>query len=68
MEIYKQLRKYIEDKGLKQNIIAEKMGMSKSVFNAILNGNRTLYAEDLKAFCEVVNESADKFVFDNYKN
>lgn len=65
MKIYKALKKYIEDNGLKQNVIAEKMNMNKSIFNAILNGNRTLYAEDLKSFCETVEESSDKFVFNN---
>ena len=63
MKVYEAIKEYIDEHGLKQNAIAKKMNMNKSVFNAILNGNRTLYADDLKAFCIAVGESSDTFIF-----
>lgn len=62
MEVYKKVRAYIEDNGYKQVAIAEKVGISKVTFNAMLNGKRTMYADDLKAVCLALNVSPEVFI------
>lgn len=62
VEVYKKVREYIEDNGYKQVAIAEKAGISKVTFNAILNGKRTMYADDLKAICLALNVSPELFI------
>lgn len=62
MEVYKKVRAYIEDNGYKQVAIADKAGISKVTFNAMLNGKRTMYADDLKAVCMALNVSPELFI------
>lgn len=62
MKIYEKVRVYIEASGLKQITVAEKAGIPKATFNAILYGKRTLYAEDLRAICFALNTSPETFI------
>ena len=62
MEVYKKVRAYIESNGYKQLAVAQKAGISKVTFNAIMNGKRTMYAEDLKAVCLALNVSPELFI------
>lgn len=62
MSVYEKVRAYIYDNGLKQKAVAEKSGISFSTFNAIMNGKRTLYAEDLRAICLALNVSPELFI------
>lgn len=62
MHVYQKVRAYLEDNGLKQKAVAEKAGISNSTFNAILNGKRTLYADDLRAICLALGVSPEIFI------
>lgn len=62
MRIYEKVRAYITDNGLKQIAVAQKSGIPKTTFNAILNGKRTMYADDLRAICLALNVSPELFV------
>ena len=62
MRVYEKVRAYIDEMGYKQVTIAEKAGIPKATFNAILNGKRTLYADDLKAICLALNVSPELFI------
>ena len=62
MKVYEKVRAYIEHNGLKQKVVAEKAGISSTTFNAIMNGKRTLYADDLRAVCLALNVSPELFV------
>ena len=62
VRVYEKVRAYIDEMGYKQVTIAEKAGIPKSTFNAILNGKRTLYADDLKAICLALNVSPELFI------
>lgn len=62
MCVYEKVRAYIEGNGLKQVTVAEKAGIPKNTFNAILNGKRTLYADDLRAICLALNISPELFI------
>lgn len=62
MKVYEKVRAYIDQHGLKQKVVAEKAGISNTTFNAIMNGKRTMYAEDLRAVCLALNVSPELFV------
>ena len=62
MYIYEKVKAYINDNGLKQVVVAHKAGIPVTTFNAILNGKRTMYAEELKAICEALNISSTVFI------
>lgn len=62
MKVYEKVRAYITDHGLKQVSVAKKAGISNVTFNAILNGKRTLYADDLRAICMALNVSPETFI------
>lgn len=62
MQVYEKVRAYIEGNGLKQKAVAEKAGISNVTFNAIMNGKRTLYADDLRAICLALNVSPELFI------
>lgn len=62
MGVYEKVRSYIDENGLKQVAVAEKAGIPKTTFNAILNGKRILYADDLRAICLALNVSPELFI------
>lgn len=62
MKVYEKVRSYLVENKIKQVTIAEKSGISKSTFNAIMNGKRTLYADDLKAICIALDVSPEVFI------
>lgn len=62
MRVYEKVRAYLDENGLKQKVVAQKAGISNVTFNAILNGKRTLYADDLRAICLALDVSPEKFI------
>ena len=62
MRVYEKVRAYIDDNGFKQVVVAQKAGIPKVTFNAIMNGKRTLYADDLRAICLALNVSPELFI------
>lgn len=62
MRVYEKVREYIDINGYKQVTIAKKAGMPTATFNAIMNGKRTLYADDLRAICLALNVSPEVFI------
>lgn len=62
MHVYEKVRAYIEQQGYKQVAIANKAGIPQTTFNAIMNGKRTMYADDLRAICLALNVSPEVFI------
>ena len=62
MRVYERVREYMNENGYKQVTIAEKAGMPKTTFNAIMDGKKTLYADDLRAICLALNVSPEVFI------
>ena len=62
MRVYERVRSYIDKMGYKQVSVAEKSGIPNTTFNAIMNGKRTLYADDLRAICIALNVSPELFI------
>ena len=62
MKVYEKVRTYIIDNNLNQESVAQKSGIPSTAFNAIMNGKRTLYAEELRAICIALNVNPERFV------
>ncbi|MDE7361107.1 MAG: helix-turn-helix domain-containing protein [Oscillospiraceae bacterium] len=62
MRVYEKVRAYIDDNGLKQISVAQRAGIPKSTFNAMMNGRRIMYADDLKSICLALNVSPELFI------
>lgn len=62
MRVYQKVREYIDKNGIKQCVVAQKAGISNNTFNAIMNGKRTLYADDLRSICLALNVSPELFI------
>ncbi len=62
MKVYEKVRHYLEENGLEHIRVAKKAGIPNLTFNAILDGKRTLYADDLRAICLALNVSPEMFV------
>ena len=62
LRVYEKVRAYMDEMGYKQITRAEKAGIPKATFNAIINGKRVLYADDLKAICLALNVSPELFI------
>lgn len=57
-----EIKSYINKIGIKQKVIAEKIGMTDTQFSAVINGNRKLEAGEYASLCNVLNVPFDKFV------
>ena len=62
MRVYEKIRDYLENRGLNHVAVAEKAGISKVTFSAIMNGKETLYVDDLRAICLALNVSPEMFI------
>lgn len=62
MKIYEKVREYITSHHLIQKSVAQAAGIPSVTFNAMLNGKRKMYAEDLGAICWALGVSADIFI------
>ena len=62
MYVYEKVRAYIEQHGYKQIAIANMAGIPQTTFNAIMNGKRTMYADDLCSICIALNVSPEIFI------
>ena len=61
MEVYKKVRAYIEGSGCGQFAVAQK-GIPQVDFDAMMNGEKTMYADDLRAICLALNVSPEIFI------
>ena len=59
--IYIEIKKYLDEKGIKYTYIADKLGLSKSVVSAMLSGRRVINAEEFVSICNVLNVETDYF-------
>lgn len=55
MKVCDRLKLYIINKGLKQKIIAEKSGLTENQMSQILNGKRSISADELEIICNAMD-------------
>lgn len=62
MPIYKLVKNYITNCGLKQKLVAMKANIPYSSFNAMMNGKRRIYADEFAAICKALEVTPDLFI------
>lgn len=65
MLLHEKIKVYIEKNGLKQIHIACKSGFNIKTFNAMLNGNRKLLADEFLEICQKGLNEDPRIFFDN---
>lgn len=63
--INKNLKRIRESKGLKQNYVAEKLGISANYYTQIENGARNIQVHHLPLLKDILNIKIDELFFDN---
>ena len=62
MLVYEKVKLYLEDRGIKQAFVAQRCNISTTTFNAMMNGKRKMYAEDLRLICYALEVSPELFI------
>lgn len=62
MLVYEKVRQYIDEHGIRQSFVAKKCNISTTTFNAMMNGKRKMYADDLRDICYALQVSPETFV------
>lgn len=62
MQVYKRIKDYISERGIKQTVLAQKCGITPNTMSAILTGRRTLYADELEKICKALGVEASTFI------
>lgn len=61
-EVYKKVKAYIVNNGFQEVVVAQKAGIPEICFIAMMDGKRTMYADDLRAICLALNVSPEVFI------
>lgn len=56
------IKKYLEEKGIKQTFIANKLGCGVKTFNSIINGHTRVTTDFLVAICRELNVEPSIFL------
>ena len=62
VKVYERVWAYIDGNGLNPTVVAREAGISPGVFQAMMNGKRTIYADDLRAICYALHVSPETFI------
>ena len=62
MLVHQKVRVYLDNNGIRQATVAIKAGIPLETFDAILSGNRIMYAEDLRAVCYALQVLPELFI------
>lgn len=60
--VAERLREMIDERGLKQKFIADKIGVSETAFSAMLNGRQQIDVDTFFAIAVVIGMSPDEIV------
>lgn len=55
--VYERINSAIEQHGLKQKAVAERIGVSEQVFSAMLSGRRKISVDEFFRICVVLGET-----------
>ena len=56
------IKNYLDDNGIKQSFLAEKLGTFNSTMSDMLNGKRNITAIEYYQICKSLNVPMEKFV------
>lgn len=57
-----EIKKFVNESGLKQKAVAEKAGLDETKFCLVLQGKRKLEASEYANLCRAMGVSLDKFL------
>lgn len=61
MQMSERVKRYINENGLSQKLIAANMGIQESKLSLILNGKRRMTVEDYEGICRAIAISPAQF-------
>ena len=59
--VQQKIKEYMNAKGIKYSWVANKLGMSNTTFGTIMNGTRTLKADEFFAICKSLEVPPETF-------
>ena len=62
MKVSSRVKQEIENKGLKQSYVAQKIGMNPKTFNGLLNGRKTFDVNYLVPICKAIGLSPNELL------
>lgn len=62
LSVSSKVKKEIENKGLKQSYVAQKIGMNPKTFNGLLNGRKTFDVSYLIPICKAIGISPNELL------
>jgi DNA-binding Xre family transcriptional regulator len=62
MPIYTQIKKHLEENGIKHMYIAKLLGITESKLSLMLGGKRKISLEEYEFICYVLGVGVDKFM------
>jgi predicted transcriptional regulator len=62
MPVYKKVRAYLDEHGIRQDFVAMKANIPVSTFRAIMTGRRKMYVDDLSAICNAIQVKPETFI------
>ena len=65
MTVSEKIKKIIKNDGLKQYAVADRAGIDRKQFNALLNGKKTFVVDYLPQICKALNRTPDEILSDD---
>lgn len=62
MKVHEKIKAYIVANGVAMDALSKSTGIAQDRLGAMLSGEETLYAKDLKSICLALNVSPEAFV------
>ena len=59
--MHERVKRYVDERGLSQRLIAENMGIPESTLSRILNGNRRMTVDDYEGICKAMAVDPARF-------
>lgn len=65
MHVYERVKSYVKQSGINQLELSRITNIPISSLNAMLNGKRKMYVDDLRTICFALNTLPEEFVITN---
>ena len=62
MTVQKEIKKYLDEKGIRYAVVARKIGINPAAFTSILNERTKMSIEQFIAICIALEVPASKFI------
>lgn len=62
MVVQSRIARYLEEHGIKQRWLAEKLGMTDNQISAILNGKRKMSVDEFARICTAIGKTPNDFM------